>query len=51
MLEASYAIVRILQEFPNIRLPEKEPVEPVGMERQTISLTLAPADGCKVLLR
>ena len=49
-MEASYAIIRIMQNFPTIRLPTDEPNEAVGAERQTYTIGLAPTDGVKVLL-
>ena len=49
-MESSYAIIRILQKYPNIRLPPSEPNEPVGAERQNLSIVLTSADGVKVLL-
>jgi hypothetical protein len=49
-MEASYAVIRILQAFPNIRLPPGVPNEPVGTERQDYTIGLAPTDGVKVLL-
>ena len=49
-MEASYAIIRILQTFPNIRLPPETPNEPVGAEEQKYTIGLAPAEGVKVLL-
>ncbi|KAI1100875.1 cytochrome P450 [Jackrogersella minutella] len=48
--EASLAIVRILQKYPNVRLPPGVPNEPVGAERQNLTITLSSAEGCKVLL-
>ncbi|KAF2430667.1 cytochrome P450 [Tothia fuscella] len=50
LMEASYAVIRILQAFPNIRLPPGVPNEPLGTERQDYTIGLAPADGVKVLL-
>lgn len=50
LLEAAYAIARIVQAFPGLALPPDEPVEPIGHERQSITLTMAPTDGCRVLL-
>lgn len=50
LLEASYAIVSILQSFPGIRLAEGEKFEPIGEERQTITFTVSPTDGCHVQL-
>ena len=51
ILEISYTICRILQAFPRLSLPEDEEVVPIGTERQVLTLTLQPADGCRVLLR
>ena len=50
LMEASYAIIRILQAFPNIRLPPGIPNEPVGMEGHIYTIGLAPVDGVQVLL-
>lgn len=50
LMEASCAIVRILQTFPNIRLPPGHPVEPTGQEKQRITIVVSSADGCKVSL-
>ena len=49
-MEASCAIVRILQKFPHIILPEGHPVVPTGQEKQELTVFLKSADGCKVLL-
>ena len=49
-MEASYAIIRILQSFPNIRLPPGVPNEPVGAEGQIYTIGITPADGVQVLL-
>ena len=49
-MEATYSIVRILQTFPNMRLPPGLELEEVGTERQTLTLTLSIANGCKVQL-
>lgn len=51
LLEAAYAIARIVQEFPALSLPDGEEHVPVGQEKQIITLTIAPADGCRVVLR
>ncbi|MCJ1411557.1 hypothetical protein MMC19_005647 [Ptychographa xylographoides] len=50
LMEASCAVVRILQIFPNIRLPPGCPTEPTGQERQTLTVVVSSADGCKVCL-
>jgi hypothetical protein len=49
-MEASYAIVRILQAFPNLRLPPGVPNEPVGAEKQSFTIVLSPLEGVDVLL-
>ena len=49
-MEASYAIIKILQAFPNIQLPPEIPSEPVGTEGQLYTIGLAPADGVQVRL-
>lgn len=48
LTEGAYAIVRILQRFPSIRIPTDEPVQVTGHERQTVTISLKPADGCRV---
>ncbi|KAK1673931.1 cytochrome P450 [Colletotrichum godetiae] len=50
IMEASYAIVRMLQKFPGIRLPPGVPNEPVGMKRQHLGIVLTSAEGAQVLL-
>ena len=50
-MEVSYTIVRLLQAFPSIRLPEDEKSDgPVGTERQLLTLVLCSANGCRVEL-
>ncbi|KAI0165383.1 cytochrome P450 monooxygenase [Hypoxylon sp. FL1284] len=48
LTEGAYAIVRILQRFPSIRLPADEPVQVAGQEKQAVTISLRPADGCRV---
>ena len=50
MMEASCAVVRILQTFPKIRLPPEHAVVPTGQERQNLTIVVSSADGCKVRL-
>ena len=47
---ASCGIVRVIQEFPSIRLAPGEALEELGTERQHLALTLSNAEGCKVLI-
>jgi hypothetical protein len=49
--EASLAIIRILQEFPAIRIPPAEPNGPVGSERQNLTIVLSSGEGARVLLK
>ncbi|KAF2096846.1 cytochrome P450 [Rhizodiscina lignyota] len=51
LMEASYGIIKILQTFPNLRLPPGIQKEATGQERQNLTIVVASADGCKVLLR
>ena len=48
--EASYAIIRIVQTFPNVRLPPDMKKEKTGQERQNLTIVVSSAEGCKVLL-
>lgn len=48
LMEVSYTVVRLLQRYSKIVLPEGEPNEAVGTERQRLTLVLSSADGCKV---
>lgn len=50
MMEASYGIARIIQAFPDIRLPPDHVWEEPGTEKHALTLVLASADGCKVTL-
>lgn len=50
LTEASYAIIRILQKFPNMRLAPGVPNEPVGAEKQVYTVGLYPTDGIHVSL-
>ena len=51
LLEASCAIIRIIQAFPNIRLPPGHHVVPTGQEKQNLTIFLSSAEGSKVLLK
>lgn len=48
--EVAYTIVRILQRFPSIGLPEGETIEVIGTEKQMVTLVLQIKEGCKVKL-
>jgi cytochrome P450 len=48
--EAAYAVVRLIQKFPLMRLPPDEKVELVGVEKQTMTLVMSSTEGCKVQL-
>ena len=37
-MEASCAIVNILQTFPNVRLPDGYQIEPTGQEKQALGI-------------
>lgn len=48
MMEVAYTVVRLLQAFPDVRMPSGEDIEPVGTERQRLTLVLSSGDGCRV---
>ena len=50
-MEASCVVVRILQAFPHLRLAPGVMIDPVGQEKQELSIFLKPAEGCVVSLR
>ncbi|KAI0976930.1 cytochrome P450 [Xylaria arbuscula] len=50
LMEASYAIIRVLQRYPGMRLAPGIPNEPVGAETQTYTIGLSPARGVHVAL-
>ena len=50
MMEASCAVIRILQTFPQVRLPPGHRVVPLGQEKQELTVFLKSAEGCQVLL-
>jgi hypothetical protein len=49
-MEASYATIRILQAYANLRLAPGVLNEPVGNEKQSYTIGLTPAEGIKILL-
>jgi hypothetical protein len=51
LTEASYGIVRIAQTFPGLRLPPDIVKEETGQEKQSLTIVVSSAEGCKVLLR
>ena len=51
LMEASCAITRILQTFPDMKLAPDLPTVPTGQERQNLTITVSIAEGCKVLLK
>ncbi|OAQ58804.1 n-alkane-inducible cytochrome P450 [Pochonia chlamydosporia 170] len=48
LMEVCYTVVRLLQAYSTIKLPLDEPNEPVGTEKQTLTLVLSSRNGCKV---
>ncbi|KAI8954526.1 cytochrome P450 [Xylaria longipes] len=50
LMEASVAIIRVLQRYPNIRLAPEILNEPVGAEKQTYTIGLSPTSGVYVAL-
>lgn len=50
LTESSYAIIRLLQAFPDIMLPPGTNVQRTGQELQSLTIVVASGDGCKVVL-
>ncbi|KAK0671022.1 putative n-alkane-inducible cytochrome p450 protein [Cercophora samala] len=50
LMEASYAVIRVLQAYPNLGLAPGVPNEPVGAEKQTYTVGLSPKEGVLVSL-
>ncbi|KAL4874840.1 cytochrome P450 [Aspergillus karnatakaensis] len=50
LAEASYGFVRLLQGFPNLRLPPGTDVTTPGSEKQNLTIVVSSAEGCKVML-
>ena len=48
LTEAAYTVVRLLQQFPAIRLPAGQKVELTGVEKQTMTLVVSSTEGCMV---
>ena len=51
LVEAVYTMVRIVQRFPTIKLPEGEKVELAEVEKQRITLVMSITEGCIVELK
>jgi hypothetical protein len=50
LTEAGFTVVRLLQSFQTIAIPEGEAVELLGVEKQDTALVLKIKSGCKVQL-
>ena len=50
LTEAGYTVVRLLQQFPLVRLPMGQKVELTGVEKQTMTLVLSSTEGCMVVM-
>jgi hypothetical protein len=51
MLEASYALVRLIQRYPYCEVPEGDSGAGVGDEEQLLTLTMSSGEGCWVRMR
>ncbi len=50
LTEAAFVIVRLLEQYPYLFLPQNEKVVPTGQERKDTTLVLSSAEGCFVNL-
>ncbi len=48
--EASYAVVSLLQAYPDLRIPPGIEVVPTGQEKRKLTLVVSGLEGCKVVL-
>lgn len=51
LIEASYTVVRMLQTYPVIEMPEGQAFEKTGSEKQKMTLVMAVGDGCVLQFR
>jgi len=51
LTEVAYTVVRMVQRFGSISLPEGTVIEQTGVEKQTMTLVMFSAEGCKIDLR
>ena len=51
LTEAAYTVVRLIQRFQSITLPENTTVELTGVEKQTMTLVVSITEGCMVEVR
>lgn len=51
LLEVAYTVSRVVQVFPRIEVPPGEARVDAGQEKQTLTLVVASAEGCVVLLK
>lgn len=50
--EAGFMVVRMLQTWPGLYVPEaNKPMPAVGEERQKLTLVISSADGCRLVLQ
>ncbi|KAL3455169.1 cytochrome P450 [Aspergillus heterothallicus] len=50
LMEASYGLVRLLQAFPNLKIAPGTLQTTPGLEKQSLTIVVSSAEGCKVLL-
>ena len=50
LMLASYGIVRVIQEFPKMKLVSREDTPEAATDRHNLAITMSSADGCKVIL-
>ena len=51
MLEVAYTVARVVQVFPRIEVSPGEPAADLGREKQTLTLVVSSAEGCRVSLK
>lgn len=48
LFQAGFVVVRVIQQFPTMKLPGEKEVNLLGVEAQTTSLVLSIKEGCNV---
>ena len=51
LMLASYGLIRVIQEFPAMKLASWEDTNEAATNRHNLAITMSSADGCKVHLR
>ena len=51
LLEASYAIVRLIQKYPYLEVPDGDSGAAIGDEKQALALVMTSGEGCWMTMK